>query len=289
MNNILLIDDREDFSIQFVEHAKSKGINVATRKSFDGLKEILPQYQHKFAAVILDIKCLLKDDQPIEDAGFITIALSYLDSNIPLFPRFILTGDDVEFESIGRYFKQEKVFKKTPDDLEELFVALKYCVENSEPLRIKREYYNIFELFSIGKLNANAEQQLLDILKNGLNENNFGNFKGIFANVRSVQEGMYKSINQRNRVVVPDNMFKANGMIEFNNLMRHLNGYPNHRHQATSTIFQNNTIFNLANSLYWSCGEYVHDDPNRNYFVSSYTVKALINNLLELLLWSKQF
>lgn len=289
MNNVLLIDDREDFSTQFIEHARSKAIQVAPKKSFEGLKEVLPKFQHKFAAVVLDIKCLLKDDQAIEDANFITVALSYLDTNIPLFPRFILTGDDAEFESIGRYFKQEKVFKKTPEDLEKLFIELKFCVDNSEPLRIKREYSDIFSLFNSRKLAPNAEQQLLTILKDGLTEDDFGNFKGVFANVRSIQEGMYKSIHQRNPAVVPANMLKANGMIEFNNLMRHLNGNPNHRHQATTTIYQNNTINYLAQSLYWSCGEYIHDDPSRTYFVSNYTIKVLIHNLLELLLWSKQF
>ncbi len=289
MNNVLLIDDRDDFSTQFVEHARSKGIQVASKKSFEGLKEVLPKYQHKFAAVVLNIKCLLKDDQVMEDANFIAIALSYLDIHIPLFPRFILTGDDAEFESISRYFTQEKVFKKTPEDLEKLFVELKFCVDNSDPLRIKREYSDIFSLFNSGKLDSKAEQQLLTILKDGLAESNFGNFKGIFANIRSIQEGMYKSIHQRNPAVVPANMLKANGMIKFNELMKYLSGNPNNAYQATTTVYQNNTINYLAQSIYWSCGEYIHDDPTRMYFVSNYTVKALIYNLLELLIWSKQF
>jgi hypothetical protein len=36
-------------------------------------------YAHKYAAVVLDIKCLLKDNQAKEDASFITAALKYLD------------------------------------------------------------------------------------------------------------------------------------------------------------------------------------------------------------------
>ena len=43
MNNVLLIDDREDFSTQFIEHARSKAIQVAPKKSFEGLKEVLPK------------------------------------------------------------------------------------------------------------------------------------------------------------------------------------------------------------------------------------------------------
>jgi len=289
MNNVLLIDDRDDFATQFVEYAESKNISVAHKKSFDGLKEVLPTFQHKFAAVILDIKCLLKEDQEKEDSNFIALALSYLDRNLALFPRFILTGDDKEFESIGRYFMQEKVFKKTPEDIEQLFCELKICIDNSEPLRIKRENISVFQLFTNGKMNSTAEIQLINILKEGFNENEPSKFRGILANVRSMQENMYKSIHHRAPSVVPANMFKSNGMIEFNNLMKHLNGNPNNRYQPTTIVYQNNTVNYLAQSLYWSCGEYIHEDPNRTYFISNYTVKALINSLLELLIWSKQF
>jgi hypothetical protein len=59
-------------------------------------------YAHKYAAVVLDIKCLLKDNQAKEDASFITAALKYLDSTIPRFPRFILTGDESEFDTLKR-------------------------------------------------------------------------------------------------------------------------------------------------------------------------------------------
>ncbi|WP_205514676.1 hypothetical protein [Longitalea arenae] len=289
MNNVLLIDDREDFAIQFIEHAKSKGILVAHKKSFDGLKEVLPKYQHKFVAVVLDIKCLLRDDQEKEDADFITVALSHLDANIRWFPRFILTGDDKEFESIGRYFKQEKLFKKTPEDLDKLFIKLKYCIDHSESLRIKRQNLDVFHLFSEGKMPAAAEKQLLDLFVDGLFECDFNKYKGIFANIRGIQEAMYKSIHQRAPLVVPANMFKTNGMIEFNRLMKHLNGNLDSAYQPTTIVYQNKTVNYLAQSLYWSCGEYIHDDPARTYFVSNYTVRALIYNLLELLIWSKQF
>ncbi|MCW3084028.1 MAG: hypothetical protein JWP12_1394 [Bacteroidetes bacterium] len=291
MNNIILIDDREDFVIQFVEYAKSKNMSIAHKKSFSGLKEILPLHHHNFAAVILDIRCLLVNEQEKEDADFITVALSYLDRTIPLFPRFILTGDDKEFETIGRYFKQEKVFKKTPEDLEKLFVDLKNCADNSEPLRIKRENAQVFELFTLGKMAATAEEQLLALLKDGLTEKRISEFRGILTNVRSLQEIMYKCIHNRAPLVVPSHVFKPNGMIEFNKLMAHLNGNPdrNRGHVTTTTVYQVQPIYNLANSLYWVCSEYVHGTASRDYQISDYTIKSLINNLMELLLWSKQF
>lgn len=289
MNNVLLIDDREDFAQSFTQEASSRTINTAHQKSFNGLKSVLPKHEGKFAAVVLDIKCLLKDDQEIEDASFITVALSYLDQHLPNFPRFILTGDDLEFEKFKGYFKHEKVFLKTPQDLEKLFVELKFCVDNSETLRIKRNNLSVFQIFSSGKMNDAAEAQLLNIIKDVTAEEGFAKFKGILANIRGLQEGIYKSIRDRNPAVVPPNMFQPNGMIRFNDLMRHLNGNVFPPATPTRTVYQTPAIYQLANSLYWCCGEYIHDDPNRTYFISNYTLKALMNNLLELLLWSKQY
>lgn len=289
MNNILLVDDRDDFAEGFIQETKAMSINTAHRRSFNGLREVLPKYQHSFAAVVLDIKCLLKDDQEKEDASFITVALSYLDQSLPKFPRYILTGDDKEFEKFKGYFQQEKVFLKTPQDVAKLLVQLKHDVDNSSVLRLKRENAAVFQIFDSGKMNNAAEIQLLRILENGLNEKEYGNFKGVLADIRSMQEGIYKSIRDRNPPVVPVSMFQSNGMIRFNELMKHLNGNVFPPAASTSQVYQNSTIFQLANSLYWSCGEYIHEDPNRTYFISDYTIKALINNLLEILLWSKQY
>ena len=41
-----------------------------------------------------------------------------------------------------------------------------------------------------------------------------------------MQETIYKTINKVNVAVVPNAMLKTNGMIEFNKLMKHLNGNP---------------------------------------------------------------
>ena len=289
MNNILLIDDRQDFADGFLLESASKSITVIHRKSFDGLKEFLPRYQFKLAAVVLDIRCLVKDEQQKEDASFITVALKYLDQNVPGFPRFVLTGDDKEFEKFRGYFTDERVFLKTPQDLEKLFIELEHCIANSEILGIKRENRSVFEIFETGKMNDTAELLLIQILKDGLSEKEYGKFKGVLANVRSMQESIYKSINQRNKKVVFDSMFKPNGMLKFYELMKHLDGYPDARGNSTQVIYQNRTISQLANCLYWSCGEYIHEDPNRNYFISTYTVKSLINGLSELIIWSKQY
>ncbi|MEJ5993391.1 hypothetical protein WG904_03085 [Pedobacter sp. Du54] len=289
MNSIILVDDNQDYIKDFTNQAFAKGITVAPANSLEGLQILLPKYAHRYAAVVLDIKCLLKDDQSKEDASFLNVALKYLDSSIPGFPRFILTGDESEFTKLKPYYTDEKMFIKKPDDEERLLNELLYYIQNAETLKIKREYQSVFEIFQSGKMNDAAEQQLLKILTGGLIEKDFGNFKGILADVRSFQEAIYKSINSRAKVVVPDNMFRANGMIKFNDLMKHLSGGVLPPAVPISTVYQVPTIYYLANTIYWPSGEYIHEDPNRNYFISEYTIKALVNNLLELIIWSKQY
>lgn len=289
MNNIILIDDIKAYVDSFVAEAKVKHINVSTAKSLEGLKKILPKFAHKFAGVVLDIKCLLTDDQPKEDASFIGDAMQFLDMNVPNFPRFILTGDQTEFDKLKGFYPKEKMYLKTPEDQERLLNDLILCIANSETLKIKRDNIKVFEVFETGKMNNAAELQLLKIIGEGLIEKNFINFKGILADIRALQENIYKSINSRNKAVVPDNMFRPNGMIKFNDLMKHLYGNSIPPIAPTTIVYQNPTIYQLSNSLYWICGEYIHDDPNRTYFISDNTLKSLIYNLMELIIWSKQY
>ena len=291
MNNILIIDDREDFVEGFINIASSKGIVVAKEKSFEGLKNKMPKLQHKIAVVILDIKCLISDNQEIESEDFIGTAITYLDQNYPNFPRMILTGDDDAFKGYQTYHKDEEIFLKTDDEIEKLFDRVKYYCDNSENLRIKREYPEIFEIFEQGLINYREEQLLINILKN-IDENDQTKFGGILRDIRSIQEIIYKQINEKDKNVVPDSMFKLNDdMIDFNKLMRHLSGNKdrNNNYQTTSRIYQNQAIENFSNTLYRTSGEYLHGGINREYMISNMALKSLIYNLLELLLWSKQY
>jgi len=289
MNGILIVDDREESITAFKKLAKNKGYQVKAVKSFEGLKKEMPKFHQKISVVILDIKCLLTDDQEIEDIAFISTALRFLDINYPNFPRMILTGDDSAFENFSMINKDEEVYLKTPEDLEKIFERVKYYANNSENLKIRREYADIFQIFEDGLMDRVQEMQVLNILKQQ-NEKNPTKFKGIIADIRSVQEMVYKQINENNKAVVPDSIIR-NNMIQFNKLMIHLNGNPTGQNKRipVNGSYQNSTIFNLADSLYWSCGEYIHEEPNRPYMISNMALKSLIFNLMELLIWSKKY
>lgn len=284
MNKILMVDDDKDFIKTFNQRANKKGYELFEANSFEGLKVKIKEVEHKIGVIILDIKCLLRDDQTLEDKSFITQALKFLDTYYSGFPRVILTGDKHEFETIGSYYTEENIFLKHPDDYEKLFQKIKEYCDNSENLQIKRMYPDVFEIFELGLMDSTQETNLINILKN-IDETNPIKFKGLFVNIRSIQETMYKQIHLKKPAIVPLDKIKSDGMIDFNKLMAHLNGNldKSNGYKPTTTIYQSNSIHNISNGLYRICGEYIHG----NIDISHYTLKSLIYNLLELLIWAK--
>lgn len=291
MNNIIIIDDSQDFIQTFANEAKAKNMDVVSEQSLAGLKKLLPTLEHKFAAVVLDIKCLLEDDQDKEDSSFIGSALTYLNSTVPLFPRFILTGDESEFDALRRFHTNEKMFIKQPQDMEKLFQELEYCVQHAEPLRIKRGNVEVFDAFDRGLIRSNKEPTVLNIIKR-YNEKDPANFRGIIGDIREVHEEIYKSINLRNKTVFPDQFINGNGSPTFSGaLYRHLEGNldRNNNYNPTTQPYQDSTIQNATKFIHTTCSEYLHGTSKTSYPINSYTVKALINALLELIIWSKQY
>ncbi len=291
MNNVILIDDDLNFKELFIAEAQRQAIplDVIHKSSFDGLTEVLPKYSRSAMCVVLDVKCLMSDDQAKEDLGFISSAITYLDTHCSKFPRLILTGDDESFNTLPNYYKNENIYQKTPNGLREAFKKLNYYRENSKDIQIRSENSDVFSLFRNKYYSHIDEILLLNILRN-IDCKDFSKFGGILRDVRAMQETIYKTINKVNVAVVPNAMLKTNGMIEFNKLMKHLNGNPpKNGDPATTTVYQNSAIFNLANSLYWASGKYIHSDPLETYFISNYTLRSLVYALLEILLWSRKY
>lgn len=290
MNNIVLIDDDVDFFRNtFQIEAQTRSFKVIHKTSLEGLKAVLPKYEHSVSAVVLDIKCLITGDQVKEDAGFIGTALKYLDTHCPRFPRIILTGDDVSFGQFKSFNPDEIVFQKTPQGILDAFHKLQFYSDNSDDLRIRRQNLEIFSLLNGKKFPPTAEATLLNVLKN-IDETSFPKFGGLLRDIRALQEIIYKTINSTNKLVVPDAMFQGNGMIKFNDLMKHLNGNPiSVGKSPTTNVYQNQAIFNLSNSLYWASGKYIHADPKEAYLISNYSIKSMAYSLMELFLWSRPF
>jgi len=288
MNKILLIDDDVNFKESFHLEAETNSFQLIYKRSFEGLQEIMPKVHHAIAAVVLDIKCLISEGQEREDEGFIGAATKYLDMNFPRFPRIILTGDDGAFDGYKKFASGEDIYHKTPEGISQAFLKLQYYADNSETLRIQRENIRIFDLFENGYYDSTTKETLLNLLRS-VNESDYTRFGGILRDVRSLQETIYKVLNVKDNQLVPNNMFQSNGMIKFNDLMNHLNGNPKNRFIPTTRVYHNNAIFNISNSIYWICSQYVHANPTETYFISNYTTKSMIYGLMEIFIWSEDY
>jgi hypothetical protein len=291
MNNIILVDDDASFRSTFINEAGAKKINVSPQSSLEGLKKILPALAHKYAAVVLDIKCLLTENQAKEEANFIGAALHYIDTEILGFPRFILTGDETEFESLKKYYPKEKMFLKNPSDQASLFKELEECIKNAEPIRLRRENPAVFEVFTKALLDVGKEPMLLNILKR-YNEINSTHFKGILGDIREIHEEIYRAINKRNKSVVPNKFINGNNSPIFGTAFyKHLEGNldPTNSYKPTTTPYQDSTISSMTKFIHSACSENLHGTSKTKYLISPYSVKALINSLLELIVWSTKY
>jgi len=130
--NILLIDDKEEFKDTFKIISQDKGFRIAWGKSYEDLRKILPDLHLDIVAVVLDIKCLMTNDQKIEKEDFIGSALTLLNQEYPELPKVILTGDEKALDGIKMFFNTEtvEVYKKEPKEIDKLFLKLEEYHEN---------------------------------------------------------------------------------------------------------------------------------------------------------------
>lgn len=144
---LLLIDDKEDFKESFQTLAQRKGYKLAWGKSFEEMEAKLPELYKKITAIVLDIKCLITNDQEIEKEDFILKALLFLQAEYKDLPRVILTGDEKAFD-FSRFSKDELVFRKDPEDIERMFEKIaEYAINHENRIKTvdEREFYNIIE------------------------------------------------------------------------------------------------------------------------------------------------
>ncbi|MDP1814617.1 MAG: hypothetical protein Q8K92_09245 [Leadbetterella sp.] len=286
MNNILLIDDRADFIEAFTEDCAAKGYALYSKRSLAGLKELMPAIHHKLACVILDIKCLHTEDQEIEDPSFITSAITYLDQNFPKFPRLILTGDDIEYEQIKKYYRYEDVFLKTTEDKDRLFVKIKYYVDNSDELRIKRLNPEVFDAFKTGLIAEFKETTLYRLFKIAEDESFELNH---FNSIREILEDILIWINAKGKLPNSCMMYGGRPNLEWS--YRYLSGLqvdlpngggkiiapevilPKHVSRTLEMVKQNSSILSHSYS----------DKVTINAY------KATLYGLAEILIWYKDY
>lgn len=123
---IILIDDEPAFVDSFNLKVQKNGFKLVAGKSLEGLKRELAKFEHRTVAVILDVKCLLNDEQEIESPDFIGAAINFMNQNYPHIPRLILTGDDKAINGVRYIFNAdtEDIYSKNLKDIDNMFLKI---------------------------------------------------------------------------------------------------------------------------------------------------------------------
>ena len=285
--NILWFDDEYGNLGGFKMQALQNGIILYPYKSRTaGILEIQKNYSH-YDGVLLDAKFFETEDDVAgsEDLTAFSIAKEKLFQLPKKFEIFVLTGQVQLFEDrtfntfVPKYYR-----KGIAEDIQRLFVDLKEAADKQPDTQIRHDYHEIFEMFSLGFLPPEIEEQLLELIKLPLPSSR-AEIKGMLSNIRSIHESCLLKLEEIN--VIPDSQ------ASFNNTVKHLSGNKTsaNGYMPTTTEYQNDAIENLNKWLYFTCGKYIHNlrDENYNgYMISKYAVESLRNGMLEILLWFKK-
>jgi hypothetical protein len=287
MNSILLIDDRIDFIEAFTADCAAKGFALYSKRSLEGLKELMPAIHHKISCVVLDIKCLHTEDQEIEDPSFLQSALTYLDQNFPKFPRLILTGDDKEYDQIKKYFVDEDIYLKTPVDKDRLFTKIRFYVDNSDELRIRRLNPEPFEAFKEGIIQDTKASILINLIR--IEES--GQFqKNDFTSIRDLFEDIL--LWAYSKGLLHAQCIKNDGRPNLDWSLRYLSGLPVNLPDGTGAVIKSpSAVFTKHVSRSAEAVKQIASICSHTYDekVTLNAYRAALFSLAEVLVWCKDY
>ncbi|WP_138994896.1 hypothetical protein [Larkinella sp. C7] len=290
--NVLFIDDESAVRDSLYTEAKRRQILIKGVDNLDdGLLEIRNNPRIKF--IILDGKAYRHRGQVkgTEGGNFAVKAVQ----DIPrlghelnrYLPFCFYTGfADLAGDLSGA---DHKVINKNEVNAStKLFDYIWQTYYDSEEAKLRNSYNDLFEAVELMK-SQEAEEVLIKLLKS--NEKlQVADYKSILVNVRSLQELVYKAIYSKNQSVIGDHHFKNDGMVDFTAVKKQLSGNKNKDkdYKPDTQVYQNSTIEHLTTSIYRGCGEYIHADLRRDYYLSQYGLSSLVNGVFEQLMWFRQ-
>lgn len=284
--NVLWIDDEFEKQDGFIDSAYLRGIDLACYKtSIQGMEELESKIE-QYDAVILDAMVYFKSEDETANLTGLLNSIKIINSlsRRKKIPYFIFSGhiDEDRHFSVREMLENESIFIKSKDN-DELFKAIKAEADNQIDTQIRHNHSNVFKIFTKGNLSQDEELQVLNLLKQELDDNK-SNIKAALVNIRSVHETIFAKLVEIK--VIPVN---ANSV---NDKLKHLSGSFDYAKKSTTTpVYQNSAISNLQKFVHFTSSDYIHnlsDEHYNDYMISAYTVESLRSGLLEILLWFDQ-
>jgi hypothetical protein len=282
MHKVLIIDDQKKYVQSQIELAGNMGIDLEHIDNWEDAQKYLEQNPDYFKAIIIDGKGKLTKDGKEENSNHLSVALKWLDVQRGKGNYLYHVVNTGFVEEIKKWFDSVPIYGKLGQE-KKMFEEILIRIESNDSQKIKTKYADVFEVFDKKYLDSKTEAQLIKAIQD-CDKQKLEEIKGNLTNIRGVQEAIYNALRSDKMGIVPKNMTKHG------DIKKLLDGNPDPQkdYTPTSAVYQNSSISNLSNTLYWVSGQYIHNIDKQTYFISHYTVKSLLYDLMELLLWFKE-
>jgi len=292
--SILWIDDKHEDMPAFKRSALDFDLKLVPFKSLDAGMAELERNLVLYDGVLLDAKFFEKEDDvpDTEDTDYVHRAKERILQLPKKFDIHILTGQAEAFDS--KTFKQAftKVFRKgISDDEDALFNSLKIAAEGQLDFQIRNEYKRVFEIGNEKYLGSKICEPIINLLKQIKSTNDFEQTKDNLLPIRKIIEKSFDRLFELG--LIPEEIHKAgmNSTVKFLCNNKGYSGYSVSKefmHSATAYFFDN-LVFITQDSQHDKKGLKLNVDEYISNIKSPYLFKSLVLQLLDYLIWLKQF
>jgi hypothetical protein len=292
--NIFWIDDDHETLQGFKGRAKRNGIQLFPFKSLIAGMSELEKNRSFYDGVLLDAKFLENEDdiKGTEDTDNIHRAKEQLLQLKKKFEIFVLTGQAEAYEdtTFNKAFKN--VYNKGSDEnIERLFIDIKNAAVSQQDFQIRNEFKRVFDICGEKYLGSKFFEPILDLLKKVKLTNDFEPTKDNLLPIRKIIESSFDRLFELG--IIPEEIYREG----FNPIVKFLCNNKNNSGYFVSKEFMHSTLAYFFDNLVFVTQDSQHDSKklklNVDDYIASikspYLFKSLVFQLLDYLIWLKEF
>lgn len=292
--NILWVDDEHEKLDGTKRSALDFDLKLVPFKSLDAGMAELERNLVLYDGVLLDAKFFEKEDDvpDTEDTDYVHRAKERILQLPKKFDIHILTGQAEAFDSSDFKKAFKKVFKKgISDDEDALFNSLKVAAEGQLDFQIRNEYKRVFEIGDEKYLGSKIYEPIINLLKQIKSTNDFEPTKDNLLPLRKIIENSFDKLFELG--IIPEEIYKAglNPTVKFLCNNKSNSGYTvvkDFMHPSMAYFFDN-LVFITQDSQHDKKGLKLNVDEYISNIKSPYLFKSLVFQVLDYLIWLKQF
>jgi ActR/RegA family two-component response regulator len=276
MERMLVIDDNRPYVEALHRDAQRYGITLAHAGSLEEGREILERRDGwSLTGVVLDVKCLKERSQQVPDSSFLAAAVRYFGEKAPHLPMVVLTGEPDQFRSLSElYAGTLRVFSKGRDEAE-MLSFLRDEAGKLDYVRVAGAYPEAFATVR-SHLGSDAEQELFNCLRD-MTCAELVTIKNTLGCLRRLQERIYIALSRADGKLLPSQY--VSGEINLVGCYKHL--------VEKGVVERYRIVDRFAELIYKITSDSGAHSPyaDPKYPPTSYTVRAVVFALLDLILW----